>query len=83
MEIAESSPASRVTMKLAMINPFEAHNMVEFTLQPAGDHTNVTWSMQSSLPYVAKAGELSYDMDSMVGKDFEAGLASLKAVAEK
>ena len=83
MEIAESAPPSRVAIKLDFVKPFEAHNMVEFTLEPKGEATAVTWSMQGHTPYFAKIIHLFFDMDSMVGKDFEAGLASLKAAAEK
>jgi uncharacterized protein YndB with AHSA1/START domain len=83
MEIAESAPPSRVAIKLDFVKPFEAHNMVEFTLEPRGEATALTWSMQGHTPYFAKIIHLFFDMDSMVGKDFEAGLASLKSAAEK
>ena len=83
MEIAESVPPSKLTIKLDFVKPFEAHNIVEFTLEPNRDATNVTWAMQGHTPYFAKIIHVFINMDSMVGKDFEAGLASLKAVAEK
>jgi uncharacterized protein YndB with AHSA1/START domain len=82
MEIAESVPPSRVAIKLDFVKPFEAHNLVEFTVEPQGDATNVTWAMQGDTPYFAKIIHLFFDMDSMVGKDFEAGLANLKASTE-
>ncbi len=83
MEIAESVAPSRITLKLDFVKPFEAHNRVEFTLEPAGKATNITWAMQGDTPYFAKIIHVFFDMDKMVGKDFEAGLASLKAIAEK
>ncbi len=83
LEITESAPARKVAMRLDMIEPFEAHNAIAFTLEPAGDVTNVTWAMEGRMPYVAKVFGLFCDMDGKVGKDFEAGLASLKALAEK
>ena len=83
MEITESSPSSRVTIKLDFVKPFEAHNIVEFTLEPKGDSTNVTWAMHGPNPYLAKVMSIFFSMDRMVGKDFETGLANLKAVAEK
>lgn len=83
MEIAESSPPSKVTIKLDFMKPFEAHNIVEFTLEPKGDATNVTWAMQGDTPYFAKIIHVFINMDSMVGKDFETGLANLKGAAEK
>ena len=83
MEITESSPASKIVIKLDFDKPFEAHNIAEFTLEPKGDSTIVTWAMHGPSPYVAKVMTLFFSMDDMVGKEFETGLANLKAVAEK
>jgi uncharacterized protein YndB with AHSA1/START domain len=82
MEIAESDPPSRIAIRLDFVKPFEAHNRVEFRLEPAGSATRVTWSMQGDTPYFAKIIHLFMDMDRMVGRDFETGLANLKAAAE-
>jgi len=83
MEIAESVAPSKVALKLDFVKPFEAHNLVEFMLEPRGDATNVTWAMRGDTPYFAKIIHVFINMDRMVGKDFEAGLANLKAAAEK
>ena len=83
MEITESSPPSKVGIKLDFIKPFEAHNIAEFTLEAQGDFTNVTWAMHGPNPYIAKVIHIFFSMDSMVGKQFEAGLANLKTIAEK
>jgi uncharacterized protein YndB with AHSA1/START domain len=83
MEITDVSPPSKVVIKLDFIKPFEAHNIVEFTLEPKGDTTNVAWVMHGPSPYITKVMTLFFDMDQMVGKDFETGLANLKSVAEK
>jgi hypothetical protein len=83
MEIAESVPSSKIALKLDFLKPFEAHNSVEFTLEAKGDATNVTWAMQGPTPYFAKIIHVFINMDNMVGKDFETGLANLKAAAEK
>ena len=82
MEIIDAAPPSRVRIALDFVKPFEAHNIVEFTLEPNGGSTKVTWAMHGSSPYLAKLMSIFFSMDSMVGKDFEAGLANLKAVAE-
>jgi hypothetical protein len=82
IEITHSAPTSKVTLKLDMLTPFEAHNVVEFTLEPYGDSTNVTWAMHGPQPYIAKVMSIFMDCDKMVGKDFEAGLASMKTLAE-
>src|SRR4029453_10486622 len=83
MEITESSPPSKVALDLNMLKPFEARNVVEFTLEPQGDATRVTWAMNGRTPYIAKIVHVFIDMDRMVGKDFEAGLANLKTLAER
>lgn len=82
IEIVESSPTSKVTMTLNMIKPFEAHNIVELTLQPQGGTTRVTWAMHGPSPYISKLLGLFFNMDRMIGKDFETGLANLKTLAE-
>jgi uncharacterized protein YndB with AHSA1/START domain len=83
MEIVESAPLSKVSINLDFIKPFEAHNVVDFTLAPQGETTTVTWGMHGPAPFVSKLMQVFLSMDDMVGKDFEAGLADLKAVAEK
>ena len=83
IEIADTAPPSKVMIKLDMIKPLDAHNMVEFTLEPNGDATRVTWAMNGDVPYLAKIMHVFFNMDRMVGHDFEVGLANLKAVAEK
>jgi uncharacterized protein YndB with AHSA1/START domain len=82
MEIIESTPSSRVAIKLDFEKPFEAHNIAEFTLQPNGASTKVVWVMDGPASYVTKLMSVFLDMDKMIGTDFEAGLASLKAVTE-
>lgn len=83
IEIVESVPPSRITIKLDMLKPIEGHNIVNFTLQPQGSGTQVTWAMRGSYPLISRLIGLFVNMDRMIGGDFETGLASLKAVAEK
>ena len=83
MEITGSTPPSNVTLALDFVKPFEAHNTVTFTLTPQGDSTTVTWAMQGPANSISKVMQVFINMDKMVGTDFEAGLANLKALAEK
>jgi hypothetical protein len=83
IEIIDTSAPSRVTIKLDMIKPMEGHNIVDFTLEPRGGATQITWAMRGSFAYIAKVMSLVCDMDKMIGKDFDAGLANLKALAER
>ena len=83
MEIVDATSPSKVVIKLDFLAPFEAHNAAEFTLVPRGDATEVRWAMQGPNTFMTKLMQVFTSMDAMVGKDFEAGLASLKAAAEK
>ncbi|MFB6451108.1 SRPBCC family protein [Bradyrhizobium tunisiense] len=83
MEILEASGPSKLRIKLDFERPFEGHNTAEFTFVPQGDATLVTWSMYGPAPFVSKVMQVFINMDSMIGKDFEAGLANLKKLTEK
>ena len=83
MEITETSPLSRVVFKLDFIKPFEAHNIGELVLEPKGDTTNVTWAIYGPSPYMTKVMSLLCNMDKMIGKEFDTGLANLKTLTEK
>lgn len=83
MEILQTVPDSKVVIKLDFLKPFEAHNTTEHTLQSQGDQTTITWAMFGPHPYLMRVIGLFVSMDSMVGKDFEQGLANLKRVAEQ
>lgn len=83
MEILKAVPASKVDIKLDFIKPFEGHNVAEFTLTPQGENTQVDWVMHGPAPFVTKLMGVFVSMDSMIGKDFEAGLANMKGAAEK
>lgn len=83
MEILDTAPPSKVVIKLDFFSPFEAHNMAEFTMQPRGSATNVTWAMHGPVPFMAKIIHMFMNMDRMVGGQFQQGLVSMKAVAEK
>lgn len=82
MTIVESRPDELVRMKLEFLAPFRATNVAEFTFEPDGDDTVVTWSMSGTNDLMGKAIGLMMDMDKMVGGDFEKGLADLEALAE-
>ena len=83
IEITDSRPASEVRMSLHMLAPMEGRNVVEFLLKPDGSGTRVSWAIQGPMPYISKVLSLFCDMDAMIGKEFESGLAELKAIAER
>jgi hypothetical protein len=83
MEIVEATPAQSVTLKLDFVRPFEGSNIVEYKLQPKSSGTQVSWDMHGPMPFISKVMCVFVDLDTMIGKDFETGLANLKTLAEK
>jgi len=83
MEILDAQAPSRIVIKLDFFTPFEGHNTAEFTMLPQGDGTNVTWLMHGPSRFIGKIMHVFINMDRMVGKDFEIGLANLKRLTEK
>jgi hypothetical protein len=82
MEIIESSPPAKVAIKLDFIKPFEAHNAAEFTMRPQGGATLLTWQMHGPASFKSKLMQVFVNLDKLIGKDFETGLANLKARVE-
>lgn len=83
MEIAESTPSSGIKIKLDFLKPLEGHDTAEFTLASQGDSTTVTWAMSGPAAYIMKVMGVFFDMDKMIGKDFETGLSNLKTLIEQ
>ena len=83
MEITESNAPSKIIVKVDFVKPFEAHNLNEFTLEPMGAMTTLTWAMHGTNLYMAKVMSIFISMDRVMGKHFETGLRSLKALSEQ
>lgn len=83
MEILEASAPQKIVIKLDFFKPFEGHNTAEFTMLPQGDGTHVTWVMYGCSNFMARLIQVFMNMDKMIGKDFEVGLANLKTLTEK
>ncbi|MDI1341251.1 SRPBCC family protein [Polaromonas sp.] len=82
-EIVQATQPSRVQMRLDMTAPFKAQNVITFTFVPQGAATQTTWAMEGPAPFLSKFMGVIFNMDRMIGTDFEAGLAKLKTKAEK
>ena len=83
MEIRDVAPPSKVVIQLDFIKPFEGHNVTEFALVAKGESTDVQWTMRGRATFMMKLMGVFADMDKMIGKDFERGLANLKATVEQ
>jgi uncharacterized protein YndB with AHSA1/START domain len=80
--IVESRPDESVRFKLEFVRPFAGTNDVQFTFQPEGTGTLVTWAMSGKNTFMSMAVGLVMDCEKMCGGMFEQGLANLRTLAE-
>lgn len=78
MTITESKPNELVVMNLQFFKPFEGVATTEFGFKPAGDQTEVSWTMKGKNNFVGKCFSLVVNCDKMMGSQFEQGFANLK-----
>ena len=82
MEITHAD-AERVSIDLRFDKPYKQSSVTEFVITPEGpDTTSLTWSMTGPQTVMIKIMGVFSSMDSLIGKDFERGLAQLKSLLE-
>jgi hypothetical protein len=80
--IVIDAPAAAIGIDLAFTAPFRSTSTVAYRLTETGATTEVVWSMTTPQNLMAKVMGIFVNMDKMLGRDFEKGLAQLKAVVE-
>lgn len=83
MEILAAAPFSTIDIQLSFFRPFRAENRTLFTLLPQSEGTYVTWEMSGTNNLILKMMGIVMNMDKVIGRDFEKGLADMKAEAER
>ncbi len=82
MEMTEATPHSTVRVDLVFEKPFKASSESVFTIAPDGTGSRVTWALTGEKTLMTKVMGVFKSMDSLIGPDFEKGLARLKATTE-
>jgi len=80
--ITKLEKPDRVESHLHVIEPFEGEADAFTRLVDAGNGTKVTWGFDTKYAYPMNTMLLFIDMDGMMGKDYNNGLAKLKAICE-
>lgn len=83
MTIVESVPNEKILFRLDFKEPMEGTSDATFTFAENKGITTVTWVMDGKNNFIGKLVGLLMNCEAMVGGQFEEGLASLKAIAEK
>ncbi len=76
---AEQAPSS-VDLELTFLKPFKSHAKVGFRVAPKDEGSSVSWTMHSSLPFFMFF--MTNMMKTMIGMDYDRGLAMLKDYVE-
>ncbi|HEY8879516.1 MAG TPA: SRPBCC family protein [Roseateles sp.] len=82
MTFTTAEPPKRLAYELYFPD-FNTTSTGDFRLDTNGGATQVTWSMDGDMGRNPMYRWMGLFMDKMVGPDFDAGLANLKALAEK
>jgi hypothetical protein len=80
MKIVALEQNKKVNMELQFLTPFKSQSLTSFILEEQNGHTQLTWTMQSSLPFFLFF--LKKIISAMIGQDFERGLLMLKEILE-
>jgi uncharacterized protein YndB with AHSA1/START domain len=83
LTVTDAQAPSRVAMSLKMSKPLACDNVVEFVFVPQGATTQTSWTMRGPQPFVAKVMNSLFRCDKMCARQFDRGLAALKAAAER
>jgi hypothetical protein len=73
-----------IVTKLKFIKPFKAENDTYLTVSAVdAANTKVSWAFAGSYPYPMNIMKLIFNLEKMIGKDFEQGLENMKVIIEK
>ena len=82
MEVLEAEAPSRVFIDLIFEKPWKSHSVTEFAIEPKMGGSEVEWSMTGPNTLMTRVMGVFKSMDSLLGPDFERGLARLKSNLE-
>ncbi|MEM0968192.1 MAG: SRPBCC family protein, partial [Verrucomicrobiota bacterium] len=76
----EAEEFRRLVLALSFVKPFKSSAEVTFFFEPeaGGEETRVRWQMEGTIPHAMRSM-----MTTMIGRDYERGLALLKDYAER
>ena len=72
----------RIDTKIVFLTPFESVNFAHVQVIPEGNGSKATWSFGSEIPYPWTITKLMYDLEELMGEDYQEGLNTLKKLSE-
>mgnify|MGYP000904075686 CR=1 FL=1 len=83
-KITKLTKDKRIDIEMHFIDPFESYAPAYFTFENlSAMQTKVKWGMNGKMAYPLNFMRLFFDMEEMIGKEYEASLQNLKLILEK
>jgi hypothetical protein len=82
LEMLKVIPNEQVDIKLTMLKPWHAENLIQYKLTPEAEGTLFTWSMSGDGGFMGKLMSVLIDCEKMMGDQFEQGINNLREVVE-
>ncbi len=82
LEIINLIPNELVEIKLTMLKPMKAENLVQYRLTKEEAGTRFSWSMTGDGGFLGKLMNVFIDCEKMVADQFTKGINNLKALIE-
>lgn len=74
--------SNRVDIDLHFTEPWETDDKCYYIFEKADQGTNITWGIESSMPFPMNIMGLFMDLEDMIGQQFDKGLTQLKSRCE-
>lgn len=82
LEVMSVAPNQHVQIRLTMIKPFPAENLIDYTLTPEGTATRFMWAMSGDPGFMGKLFSVFVDCEKMFGEELQKGVNNLKTLVE-
>ena len=80
--ITKVEAPKRIDSRLHFIEPFEGNADTYVLLSNEGSATKASWSFETSYKYPMNVMQLFFNMEDMIGQQFDKGLSRLKKLSE-
>jgi hypothetical protein len=82
VEVLSLVPNRESKLRLLMSRPMKADNLITYKLEPVGNGTRFTWSMEGENNFIGKAFVTFVDCKAMLSKDMNEGFVNLRKIVE-
>lgn len=83
-KITKLTKDQRIDIEMHFINPFESYAPAYFTFENvSANQTKIKWGMNGKMAYPLNFMRIFFDMEEMIGKEYQISLQNLKSILEK